>query len=193
MAEETTGVVAKEVSGDTVEPSSRVVPPDADDMVHAEGTPAPDQPESTHEGPLPSEDAAPQEGTEEDSNQAGGGEAEMRVQELEAEVNQLRAALEEREQDLAGLREQISSATSRYRAAILAGAPEVPEELVQGQTVDELDTSLASARGIVERIAQQLESQGLSGRVPTGAPPRRAPDLGALSSQEKILFGLQRG
>ena len=118
---------------------------------------------------------------------------ERRVQELEAEVQRIHSTLEEREQELSSLREQVDSAATRYRAVLLASAPEVPEELVQGKTIDELDTSLASARIIVEKIAQKLESQEPSDRVPAGAPPRRPPDLSALSPQEKILYGLQRG
>ena len=40
--------------------------------------------------------------------------------------------------------------------------------------------------------AQFLESQAQAARVPTGAPPRRPPDLSALSPGEKILYGLFR-
>jgi len=118
--------------------------------------------------------------------------ADGRVQELEVKLNQLRNSLEEREAELGNLREQMSTATSRYRAALLSSVPEVPEELVQGDTIEELDASLASARGIVEKVAQQLGSQVASEQVPTGAPPRRPPDLSAMSPHEKILYALQR-
>lgn len=118
--------------------------------------------------------------------------ADGRVQELEVEVNQLRSSLEEREAELGNLREQMSTATSRYRAALLSSVPEVPEELVQGDTIEELDASLASARSIVEKVAQQLGSQVATEQVPTGAPPRRPPDLSAMSPHEKILYALQR-
>ena len=119
--------------------------------------------------------------------------SDTRVHDLEAEIQEVTSALEEREEELTNLREQVDSAVSKYRVALLASSPEVPEELVKGKTIDELDASLASARIIVEKIAQKLESQEPSERVPVGAPPRRPPDLSTLSPQEKILYGLQRG
>ena len=135
---------------------------------------------------------------EEASNiQAQGQEAEQdsegRSRELEAEVSRLHTTIEEQETELTNLREQVASAAKRYRSALLASAPEVPEELIQGETVAELDQSLVSAKQIVEKIASQLEAHVAAERVPSGAPPRREADLSALSPREKILYALQRG
>ena len=117
---------------------------------------------------------------------------EVRVRELEREIGGLRSTIGERSQEVEALKWEIAKAAIRYRAALLAAVPEVPEELVQGQTVEELDASLASARRVVEKIAGQLESQAAAQRVPSGVPPRRGPDLGALSPREKILYALQK-
>ena len=129
--------------------------------------------------------------------QAQGQEAEQdsesRSRELEAEVSRLHATIEEQASELANLREQVASAAKRYRSALLTSAPEVPEELIQGETVAELDQSLVSAKQIVEKIASQLEAHVAAERVPSGAPPRREADLSALSPREKILYALQRG
>ena len=129
--------------------------------------------------------------------QAPGPEAEQdsesRAQDLEAEVSQLHTTIENQEAELANLRQQVASAAKRYRSALLASAPEVPEELIQGETVDELDRSLISAKQVVEKIASQLEAHVAAERVPSGAPPRREADLSALSPREKILYALQRG
>ena len=114
------------------------------------------------------------------------------VEELEGQVSRLRADLEKRDEELASLRERMTNSTARYRTAILSGAPEVPEELVRGDTVEELDASLVQARGIVEKVAQRLGSQVASEQVPAGSPPRRPPDLVAMSPHEKILYALQR-
>ena len=111
-----------------------------------------------------------------------GGEPEQpvatREEELEAEVD--------------ALKQQISSAAQRYRALILAGAPEVPEELVKGETVEEVDASFAAAQQMVAKVRRQLEATAQAERVPAGAPPRTLPDFGGLSPQEKIAYALSR-
>ena len=47
-------------------------------------------------------------------------------------------------------------------------------------------------RSMVERIRSHIEAQLAEQRVPTGAPIRSAPDLSALSPQEKIAYALAR-
>ena len=127
----------------------------------------------------------------------GGGEKseqERRIGELEATLAQLQQQMAEREQQVDGevtaLREQLSGAAAKYRALILTTAPEVPEELVRGETPQEVEASFAAAREMVEKVKTQLEAQAQSERVPTGAPARTPPDLGALSPQEKIAYAL---
>jgi len=123
---------------------------------------------------------------------------------LEAAVTELRATLEQRDADLAevkatleqrdaeaeALRHQLASATARYREALLAAAPEVPEELVSGTTPEEVEASLSGARQMVERIRSHIEAQLAEQRVPTGAPIRSAPDVSGMSAQEKIAYAL---
>jgi len=112
--------------------------------------------------------------------------------ELEGRVGQLEQSLHERDGEIAQLRSRLAIGAAKYRQAMLASAPEVPEELVQGESIEEVETSLARAKGIVERIRGQLEARMVSERVPAGAPPRTAPDLSSLSPAEKIAYGLQR-
>ena len=52
--------------------------------------------------------------------------------------------------------------------------------------------SLGAAREIIGRVRAQMEEQAQSTRVPAGAPARAAPDLSAMSAEEKIRFGLAR-
>jgi len=111
---------------------------------------------------------------------------------LEARIAQIEQSLQERDGEIAQLRSRLAIGAAKYRQAMLASAPEVPEELVQGESIEEVETSLARAKGIVERIRGQLEARMVSERVPAGAPPRTAPDLSSLSPAEKIAYGLQR-
>ncbi|TET38934.1 MAG: hypothetical protein E3J65_04590 [Dehalococcoidia bacterium] len=119
---------------------------------------------------------------------------EGRIAELEGELAQFQQSMAVREEEVKGevaaLKEKLSSAAGKYRALILAGAPEVPEELVKGETPDEVEASFAAAREMVEKVRRQLEAKAQAERVPAGAPARTPPDLGALSPSEKIAYAL---
>ena len=94
--------------------------------------------------------------------------------------------------DAAAIRRSLEAASGSVRRLLLAAAPEVPEELVQGSTPEDVERSYGRALAMVERIKAKLEAQNQAGRLPAGAPLRRAPDLSALSPQEKIALALQR-
>ena len=111
---------------------------------------------------------------------------------LQAQLAEAHSALE-REQSLRVQAEaDLAAAVEGYRKALLAGAPELPAEMVQGGTVAELEAAFASAKAMAERVRRQVESEAAQERVPAGAPPRRGVDPSALSSQQKILLGLRR-
>ena len=132
---------------------------------------------------------------------------EERMQALEAKLAQLEAAMEEQRQALTAreeevqrsgqeavaLREPLGSAVGRYREMVLAKAPEVPVELVRGETIEEIDASLTAAQAVVDRVKKQIEAQAAAERVPAGAPARTPPDLSGLSPREKIAYALSRG
>lgn len=125
-------------------------------------------------------------------------DSQARAAHLEETVGQLRAALAQAqeeirtwEQEAESLRQTVAQGAAQYRELVLAQAPEVPAEMVSGETVAEVEESLAKARQMVARVREQLESQARAQRVPAGAPPRQGPDLSALSALEKIKLGLQ--
>jgi len=122
---------------------------------------------------------------------AQGGETapEERIGELEGALAQLQQQMEG---EVAALKEQLAGAAAKYRALILATAPEVPEELVRGETPGEVEASFTAAREMVEKVRRQLEAKAQAQRVPAGAPARTPPDLGAFSPQEKIAYALSR-
>ncbi|MBF8266513.1 MAG: hypothetical protein HW388_21 [Dehalococcoidia bacterium] len=119
-------------------------------------------------------------------------ERDARIREMEATLGQAEDALKERESELETVGAQLAQAVALYRASLLSAEPEIPQELVQGTTVEEVETSLALARQMVEQVRSRLEAQASQERVPFGAPVRSAPDSSALSPQEKILLGLSR-
>ena len=117
-------------------------------------------------------------------------ETELRRAERTAEAAQQATA--QAATEAAALRQGLEAAAGSVRRLLLAAAPEVPEELVQGATPEEVERSYGTALAMVGRIKAKLEAQSQAGRLPAGAPLRRAPDLSALSPQEKIALALQR-
>ena len=118
---------------------------------------------------------------------------------LSASLGEAQAQVAARDEELAGLRQgaealqvSLKAAASKYRDVLLAGKPDVPPDLVSGETVEEVDQQLEAALRMVAQLRSHLESQAQALRVPTGAPARRAADLSALSPGEKIAYGLSR-
>ncbi len=110
----------------------------------------------------------------------------------DASIQKLASDLKEREGALGRLQRQVASAVAKYREALLASAPDIPQDMVTGQSIEEVDASVAKARQIVAHVRSQLETQTASTRVPSGAPLRSAPDLSVLSASAKIAYGLGR-
>jgi hypothetical protein len=116
------------------------------------------------------------------------------------ELEQSKATLSQRDAEAEGLRAEIAAAreqgtvaSQRYREAVLSREPELPADLVRGETVEEIDAAVERARQTVSQVRQHIEAQAQASRVPAGAPVRGAPDTSALSPAEKIRLGLQQG
>ncbi|MCX5994652.1 MAG: hypothetical protein NTV59_01435 [Chloroflexi bacterium] len=127
----------------------------------------------------------------------GGGDPEetdwkAKSDEMQARIAQLEQGIASRDGELTVIKQSLSGAVAKYRAAVLASAPSIPQELVKGESLDEIDTSLELARGIVSKVRQQLEVEAESNKVPAGAPPRMPQDLSALSPAEKIAYALRK-
>ena len=147
------------------------------------------------------------------------GEASTEVQ---TSVDDLQSELAARDERVAALEEQVislerelSSTVSRYRLALLDASPEVPGDLVGGESAEELEASLAKAKGVVEQVRSRLlegmesasrgtersddgdatgqDTEPVVGRIPAGAPARSMDDGSAdLSARDKIALGLER-
>ena len=117
---------------------------------------------------------------------------EERVQELQQEAEQARAAAFAHGAEAESLRAQLADTLERYREMLLARDPDVPVEMVQGGSVAELESSYERASGLVERLRRRAAEHAAQARVPAGAPARRGPDLGGLTPQQKIVQGLQQ-
>lgn len=131
-------------------------------------------------------------------------EARRHAAEIEERLSLVTGERETAYGELAETREALSAAqtavreaAAKYRAAVLASAPEIPEDLVpEAEEIAEIDRGVEAARRVVSRVREKMEAetagQALSLRVPGGAPVRRAPDVSGLSPEDKIRAGLQQ-
>ena len=111
------------------------------------------------------------------------------AQGLEALRREVEAARREANEARTAAAEQSRQVAARYRAVLQQAAPDVPPDLIQGESVEDLDRSLTAAREVVAHVRERVQAQAAA-RVPTGSPVRAAPDGGALSPAEKIRLGI---
>jgi uncharacterized coiled-coil protein SlyX len=124
---------------------------------------------------------------------------DARIATLEGELAAIRNDLKEArtahdtaQRQANALKEALSAALLKYRDLLLASAPDIPSDLVKGDTLEELEASFNAAKQMVERIRSQVEAKVAKERVPAGSPIRSAPDLSALTPKEKILHALRQ-
>ncbi|MBI2867840.1 MAG: hypothetical protein HYX97_05850 [Chloroflexi bacterium] len=116
----------------------------------------------------------------------------QRLETVQIELRTAQAQLAERDQTVTALREQLARAVASYRAAALAVAPDLPADVVRGDTIEEVEASLGVAREVVAQVRRQVQAQALGERVPGGAPARGASPITHLTPAQKIAQGLTR-
>lgn len=116
---------------------------------------------------------------------------------LRDELAAASAAGEAAAAEAASLREALDAAAgrsldaaARYRELLVRSEPELPPELISGDSIDAVEASAAAARALAEQMRAHMASQAHAARVPAGAPARAAPDLSALTAEQKIRYGL---
>jgi uncharacterized coiled-coil protein SlyX len=115
---------------------------------------------------------------------------DLRISELEQAVADRDSQIAALKQSLAELESRLSQAVASYRAMVIKANPTVPEELITGESIEEIDQSLANAKVLVDRVRQELGAEIATAKVPAGAPSRTPPDFSALSPKEKIQYAI---
>ena len=115
---------------------------------------------------------------------------EQAVATSDGEIASLKQSLDESADNLNRLNDSLSQAVSSYKTQVVQANPEVPEELLTGDTISSIDDSLAKAKTLVGKVRQGLEAEILTTKVPAGAPTRTAPDFSGLSPREKIKYAI---
>lgn len=117
-------------------------------------------------------------------------ELEQIIAERDDQITALRQSAAELEQKLTDLNDALTRAVASYRALVIKLNPGAPEELITGDTIEEIDESLANARILIDKVRQGLEAEIAAAKVPAGAPQRAPLDMSALSPREKIQYAI---
>jgi chromosome segregation ATPase len=88
------------------------------------------------------------------------------------------------------LNRSLAEAVSGYRTMVVQANPEIPAEMVIGDTVEAIVESMKQARALVNKVRKNLETDLLATHFPAGAPERGTPVLD-LSPREKIRQGIE--
>jgi len=115
-----------------------------------------------------------------------------RITELEASLNVVSQASEAAAAELGHTKEAYTKAVGKYLDAVKAANPTIPGDIIAGQTIEDIDASVAKALSIATAVKATLEAQAKETRVPAGAPTRGGISLEGLSPREKIAAGIQQ-
>ena len=112
------------------------------------------------------------------------------IADKESEITALKKSESELQEKLSAVSKSLSQAVASYKARVLQMNPGITEELISGETIEAVETSLEKAIGLINRVKKSVEKEISHTRVPAGAPGRRTADLSALSPREKIQYAI---
>jgi len=119
-------------------------------------------------------------------------EKDARIAELEASLSEAKTGSEVAAAELASIKEAKDQAVAKYLGMAKALNPAIPEGIIVGETIEEIDASVEKGKGIVEAVKKAMEAEASQAKVPAGAPPRGEISLEGLTPREKIAAGIQQ-
>jgi chromosome segregation ATPase len=108
----------------------------------------------------------------------------------DGEMTTMKQGLDDSRRMLDEIGKSLPQAVSAYRELAVQANPGLLAEMVKGNTIEEINESLKSARALVEKVRQEMDMEAARVRVPAGAPQRVPLDLSALSPREKIQYAI---
>jgi hypothetical protein len=119
-------------------------------------------------------------------------EKDTRIVELEASLSEVQQVMDSLRAEGAAISEARDRAVAKYLDAVRIANPAIPRDVIVGNTIEEIDASLARATTIAESVKANLEARAKETKVPAGAPPRGEISVEGLSPREKITAGIQQ-
>ena len=124
---------------------------------------------------------------------------DSRIAALEAQVTEFTTQLEAKAQEaqasaaeLATTKEAKGQAVTKYLNMAKALNPTIPETIIAGESIEEIDASIEKGKSIVEAVKQAMTSEAAAAKVPAGAPTRGGISTEGMSPREKIAAGISR-
>jgi len=114
------------------------------------------------------------------------------IGEKDAEIATLKQLKGNLDSKISDLDRSLAEAVSGYRSMIIQVNPEIPAEMVIGDTVETIVESVKQAKALVNKVRKDLETDMQAIRFPAGSPERGTPVFD-LSPREKIRHGLEAG
>jgi chromosome segregation ATPase len=118
---------------------------------------------------------------------------EQKLADKDGEIAALKQSIEEAKQKMDETGKSLQQAVAAYKELVAQANPGLVAEMIKGETIEEINESLKSARALVERVKQEVGAENARVRVPAGAPQRTPLDLSALSPREKIKYAMEGG
>jgi len=125
-----------------------------------------------------------------ESKNAAIAELEQAVNSKDGEIAILKQSIADSEQKLAEINATLAQAIASYKSLVMQTNPEIPVELLAGDTIEVVNESLQNARTLVDKVKKGIEAEISKTRVPAGAPQRTPLDLSVLSPREKIQYAI---
>jgi vacuolar-type H+-ATPase subunit I/STV1 len=117
---------------------------------------------------------------------------DARITELQATVSVVTQAGETAATELTQAKAAHAKAVSKYLEATRALNSTIPQDIIAGQTIEEIDGSVKKAQSIATAVKANLEAQAKETKVPAGAPTRGGISLEGLTPREKIAAGIHQ-
>jgi len=119
-------------------------------------------------------------------------ERDARLAGLETALSEAKQSSEASAADLVAVKEARDQAVSKYLNMAKALNPTIPQDIIVGGSIAEIDASIEKGKALVASVTQYLESEASKAKVPAGAPLRGAISLEGMSPKEKIAYGIQQ-
>jgi hypothetical protein len=119
-------------------------------------------------------------------------EKDTLIADLQAQLSEARSGFESMTAELAQVKEANAQAVAKYLDAVRLANPTIPQNVIAGETIEEIDASVEKAKAIASAVKANLEAQAKEAKVPAGAPPRGEISLEGLTPREKIAAGLNQ-
>ena len=117
-------------------------------------------------------------------------ELQKNITQKNEQIENLKSSVSAFKQDIDRINKDFEKSLTSYRNMVIKAHPGIPDELISGKNVDDINASLERAIKIVERVKKGLWDSQENERVPVGAPTRSVRSPENMSPREKIHYAL---